>query len=379
MIKYRKFNIDFMKRKNIFFGLSILLILIGLLFNIVFGTQMDIKFRGGAIVTYSYTGEGITPEGLEKVVHDTTGLESIVKLSTNIASVTGDSKSNIASIEFSGNNALDIEKQNTLNGEVSKAYPENNVVLASSSSVDPTNGQNFFFKCMCAIALASILMVIYIGIRFRKIGGMSAGVMAVVALLHDAAIIYFTFVVFKMPVDDSFVAVVLTVLGYSLNDTIIIYDRIRENRRLVGPKMSTAGLVNLSINQTLTRTINTTVTTALAITSVLVISIIFNMSSVVTFAFPMLIGVVVGCYSTICIAGPLWVMWKNHKEKQSIAAYKLSNKPKASNTNSLEETMEEPEEKKKKSSLGSEYTPKPVTEKKRGKGSGKPSKRERKK
>ena len=93
---------------------------------------------------------------------------------------------------------------------------------------------------------------------------------AVIALLHDVAIIYFTFVVFRMPVDDNFIAVVLTILGYSLNDTIIIYDRIRENRRILGPKAEIGELVNTSINQTLTRTINTSVATVMAVGVVVV-------------------------------------------------------------------------------------------------------------
>ncbi len=317
MFKYREFHIDFEKNKKYYFAFSLTLILIGLIFNVIFGTNLDIKFTGGSIIKYSYVGETVNSEQVQNIVKETTGMEAKVTLSSNIVSAGGDTSTNIASIEFSGNEAISIDKQNSLKDSLSKVYPDANFQLSESSSIDPTNGRTFFLKCLCAVAMASVLMLIYIGIRFRKIGGWSAGTMAVIGLLHDVLVIYFTFVIFKMPIDDNFIAVALTIIGYSLNDTIIIYDRIRENKRLLGEKTRIEKLVNLSINQTFTRTINTTVTTTLAISSVLAVAIIFNVSSVVTFAFPMLIGVVCGCYSTICISGPLWILWKNHVAKKN--------------------------------------------------------------
>lgn len=318
MIKYHKFNINFEKNKKYYFAFSLTLILIGLIFNIIFGTNMDIKFTGGSIIKYSYSDSNITADNIKQIVEDTTGMETKVTLSNSMVASSGDSSStNIASVEFAGNQAIDVNKQNDLKNAINQAYPNSNFQLSESSSIDPTNGKTFFLKCMCAVAMASILMLIYIGIRFTKIGGWSAGAMAVIGLLHDVLIIYFTFVVFRMPIDDNFIAVALTIIGYSLNDTIIIYDRIRENKRLLGEDTRIETLVNTSINQTFTRTINTTVTTALAISSVLVVALIFNVSSVVTFAFPMLIGIVCGCYSTICISGPLWIIWKNHVAKKN--------------------------------------------------------------
>ena len=140
------------------------------------------------------------------------------------------------------------------------------------------------------------------------------------ALLHDVVIVYFTFVIFQMPINDNFIAVVLTILGYSLNNTIIIYDRIRENRKALGPKAPTSQLVNLSINQTLTRSIFTSLCTFAAIACVCVVGFIYNLTSVTTFALPMMVGVLVGCYSSVCITGPLYVMWRNYKDKTSVKA-----------------------------------------------------------
>ena len=137
--------------------------------------------------------------------------------------------------------------------------------------------------------------------------------MAVVALLHDVLFVFTTFIIFRMPINDNFIAIVLTILGYSLNDTIVIYDRIRENKRLLGKKYTTGELVNLSINQSLTRTINTSVMTVLAMAVVLVVALMYNVESIVSFALPMIIGMIAGVYSSICIAGPLWVMWQERE------------------------------------------------------------------
>ncbi|HIY28342.1 MAG TPA: protein translocase subunit SecF, partial [Firmicutes bacterium] len=136
----------------------------------------------------------------------------------------------------------------------------------------------------------------------------------------DVLMVYFTFVIFGFPLDDNFIAVVLTILGYSLNNTIVVYDRVRENRRLLGPKASYEELVDTSINQTLTRSINTSLCTFLAIAVVFIVGLVFNLSSVTTFALPMMIGIVTGCYSSVCLAGPLYVMWQNHKQKKRAVA-----------------------------------------------------------
>ena len=186
--------------------------------------------------------------------------------------------------------------------------------------MDRTVGTTFFAKCLVAVAITFVLLVIYIAFRFRKIGGASAGIISIIALLHDVVLVYFTFVVFRMPINDNFIAVILTILGYSLNNTIIIYDRIRENRRVLGPKAKTSELVNLSINQTLTRSIYTSLCTFVAIACVYVVGVIYGLSSVTTFALPMMVGILVGCYSSVCITGPLYVMWRNYKDKKKARA-----------------------------------------------------------
>lgn len=310
----RTFHIQFYEKRKIFFTFSLVLIAIGVIFNVIFGAQLDIQFKGGAVIKYSYTGT-IDQGKIENIVQDTIHKEASVRIHEDT-----DKGTNDVSISFAGTDSISIDQQKAVATALDKAYPNAKFSVVSSNSVNPTMGKTFFLKCLVAIAIAAVLLVLYVGIRFKKIGGMSAGVMAIVALLHDVLMIYFTFVVFRIPINDNFIAVVLTILGYSLNDTIIIYDRVRENRRIMGPKTTYAELVNTSINQTLTRSINTSLCTFVAIAIVFIVGMIYGLDSVTTFALPMMIGVLFGCYSTIFIAGPLYVVWQEHKLKKKLQA-----------------------------------------------------------
>ncbi len=309
-----KFNggkkvIDFVGKKKIFFGLSIGIIVLGIIFNFIFGTRLDIQFSGGATLTFSYTGE-VDQNSLYDFIQEKTTDRITTSFSQDLMGNTG----NNVSVQFSGNDSIETDIQKNLESELQAQYPENDFVCLEANSVDASMGYMFLLKCLAAVALASILMVIYVTIRFRKIGGLSAGVMALVALFHDVAMIYFMYVIFQMPIDSNFIAVVLMIIGYSLNDTIVIYDRVREQRRLMGRFTDIGTIFNVSCTKTIKRTIMTSVTTFAAILIVYIVATVFNIASVKGFALPMMIGVISGCYSSICIAGPLWVMWQNHKE-----------------------------------------------------------------
>ncbi len=303
--------IDFVGKKKIFFGISIAVILIGIICNFVFGTRLDIQFSGGATIKFSYTGS-IDQEELYSFIQ----AKTTDKITTSFSKDLMGNSGNNVSVQFSGNDSIETEIQKSLENDLQEKYPDNNFVCLESNSVDPSMGFNFFLKCLTAVAIASVLMVLYVTFRFKKIGGLSAGVMALVALFHDVAMIYFMYVIFQMPIDSSFIAVVLMILGYSLNDTIVIYDRVREERKLVGSKADVGDVFNLSCTKTIKRTIMTSITTLSAIVVVYVVAFVFNISSVQGFALPMMIGIVSGCYSSICIAGPLWVMWQRHKKSQ---------------------------------------------------------------
>ncbi len=319
------FHIDFVKKSKIFFCISLGIMLVCLIFNIVLlHTQIDIQFTGGTIIKYNYGGD-ISASDIEKNIKST--LDSIDSLSSdsvkfsyseNLAAGASSSESHIVSLQFTNNKAVAVEDKTKITSALQEAFPDNKFAEESSTAVDASKGANFFFKCLAAVIMAAVLMIVYVALRFRKIGGLSAGVMAVVALVHDLIIVYFTFVIFQMPLNDNFIAVVLMIFGYSLNDTIVIYDRIRENRRKTGPKTTNADIVNTSLNQCMTRTICTSITTIAAITSVLVVSLLYGIDSIISFALPMMIGLISGSYSSLCIAPLLWVMWKNYKDKKRL-------------------------------------------------------------
>ena len=314
----KKFNIKFYENRKIYFGITIALFAIGIIFNIIFGTTLDIQFKGGAMLDYTYTGE-ISTSDVESIVEDVTGQNVDIRVYSSMVDTNG-ANTNGMSITFAGTDSITVDQQDAISSAILEKYPDSALTVEETSSVDRTVGTSFFAKCLIAVAITFVLLVIYIAFRFRKIGGASVGIISIIALLHDVLLVYFTFVIFRMPINDNFIAVILTILGYSLNNTIIIYDRIRENRRALGPKAQTSELVNLSINQTLTRSIYTSLCTFVAIGCVYVVGMAYGLTSVTTFALPMMVGILVGCYSSVCITGPLYVMWRNYKDKISVKA-----------------------------------------------------------
>ena len=289
--------IDFVGHKKIFFGISLAIIIIGIICNFIFGTQLDIQFSGGATLKFSYSGE-INQSELTDFIQVETTEDRIT--TTYAQDLMGDSGTTVT-VQFSGNDSIKTDIQKNLESDLQKKYPDNNFKCLESNSVDASMGFSFLLKCLTAVAIAAVLMVLYVTIRFKKIGGLYV------------AMIYFMYVIFQMPIDASFIAVVLMILGYSLNDTIVIYDRVREEKKLVGSKTDVGKIFNLSCTKCIKRTIMTSVTTLSAILVVYVVACAFNITSVQGFALPMIIGIISGCYSSICIAGPLWVMWQRHK------------------------------------------------------------------
>lgn len=305
----RKFNIDFNKAFK-FVIIAYAIIFIAGTVASLFGINLDINFSGGAKVAYSYTGD-ISVEKIEKVAKKAIDAKFTVSKSTALA---GDTET--FEIALSGKNALSADKQEALTAALEKEFKDNKINLYNSNSVSPTIAGTFFAKSLVAVAITALLVIAYVGIRFRKIGGVSAALTALVALVFDVLVTFFTCVIFRLQIDTNYIAVVLTILGYSLNDTIVIYDRVRENKKL-NPSMEIGDLVNISINQTMIRNIVTTVTTVLAVLTIVVVSEIYGLTTLRTFAIPMAFGLVSGAVTSLFVAGPLWVIWKNRKAKKA--------------------------------------------------------------
>ena len=304
-------SFQFYENKKVYYAISVAVILVGIIASIIVVPKLDIQFAGGAMIRYSVEGGEITADEVQKTLKDELGKDCSVAVNEGI-----NSGSKSVTVSFAGNQSMTPEEQKEVASTLTSAYDELTFNLLESNSVDATMGARFFQKCLVCFAITAIFLLVYIALRFGKIGGFSAGLTAIVALLHDVLISLCVFVVFGMPINDIFIAVVLTILGYSLNSTIVIYDRVRENKRKMGPRVNFTDVMNLSLNQTLGRTLLTSLTTFLALLVVLIVAAAFGISTVVSFALPMMAGVVAGCFSSQCIAPNLFAMWQIRKREK---------------------------------------------------------------
>jgi len=301
--------VDLIGKRYYLFGLSALIIIAGIVGYIVHGGfNLDIQFEGGAIVsiqmddnkTDATKAQEIVSKAINKKVtaqKSEVGKEGINMLVLNVA----EKKQTLTEAEIS--KIIDV---------VGKNFKAKKDAQPEIRNVSPFIGDELKKNAMVAVVIVSILIILYIWFRFRSMSGPSAGVMGIVGLLHDAAIMLSVYSIFDIPMNESFIAAILTILGYSMNDTIIIYDRIRENTGLLR-KVPIAELVNKSILQTLNRSINTVVTVLISCITVWGFAVYYNIESVQEFTFPLIVGIASGCYSSIFIASPLWVMWKQRK------------------------------------------------------------------
>ena len=300
--------IGFYKNRWVYFTISLSIMLIGIIGIIVNGVQLDIQFKGGALLKYNYVGE-INVDSVADVASNLLKRPVTTQLTKELA--TNDKR---LVINISGDYGLEAKDQSTFDDALKEKFPDAKLSLTESSMVEPFFGKKFLHKGITAIALSALLVMLYVWVRFKRIGGLSAGVMALVALSHDVLIVFFTCVLFKIPIGDSFVAVALIIIGYSVNDTIVIYDRIRENSKS-HPDVAVETITDLSITQSITRSVNTNIAVLISVSMIYILAVMNSIDSIQSFALPMAIGSISGCYSTICIAGPLWVMWKKHKVK----------------------------------------------------------------
>ncbi len=290
-------------------------IVIGLVVTLIFGVKMDINFSGGTRLSYTYEGK-IDVAAVDKAIGSVVDRDFSVSENTAIA---GDTKT--ITVSFAGNKSLSTDSQTKIIDKLQADFKDNKIEAGEINSVAPSVAGAFLQKSLVAVALTAVLVIIYVGIRFRKIGGVSAGITAFAALILDIFASFFACVIFRLPLDSNYIAVVLTILGYSLNDTIVIYDRVRENRKY-HPEWTTQSLVNESITSVITRNIVTTVTTISAVVTIIVVAEIFGLASLRTFAIPMAFGLVSGCFSSLFISGPLWVYWKDRSDKKAVAKVK---------------------------------------------------------
>ena len=306
----REFKIDFNKLlPKILIGYAVLFV-IGIVMALIFGVKLDINFSGGTKIAYSYTGE-IKEADVKAVIDEKLDKSYTFTQSTSLA---GDTKT--FEIALSGKNAISAETQEALTKALSDSFKDNKIEIYNSNSVSPTIAGSFFAKSLVAVLITAILVVIYVGWRFRKIGGVTAAITALCALVFDVLVSFFICVIFGLQIDSNYIAVVLTIFGYSLNDTIVIYDRIRENEKF-NPDMELGALVNMSVNKVMIRNIITTITTILAVATIILVAEVYGLTSLRTFAIPMAFGLLSGAISSLFVSAPLWVVWQKARAKKA--------------------------------------------------------------
>ncbi len=304
---------DVVGKRKIFYIVSLTVIILSFVFTAIFGMNVAIEFKGGTIISYSYDGS-IDENAVASAAQTVTGQQCNATLGESLA----DGETTVA-LSFPSSEGLTADVQSDLTEALQEQFPGSNLELYSSQDVDPSTGSGFFGKCIVAVIFSAIVMIIYIGFRFRRIGGWVAGCCAVVALVHDMCFVYACCLICRFDVDSNFMAVLLTILGYSINATIIIYDRIRENRRLYGEEKTLAELVNMSVTQSFGRSVHTTATTVIAMATICIVSLIAGVESILSFAFPLVIGLLAGVYSSNCIAPTLWTVWQGAIDKRHAA------------------------------------------------------------
>lgn len=300
-------RIGFYKKRFVFAAISGAIFLTGFIACGINGVHLDTQFTGGAVLSYQVEGS-VDIEAAQNAVEKVT--DRVITIQETESNV---DNSRSMKVTLAGNGGISPEQQQEITKVLKETCKDANVELSQTFAVQPYIGEKALKNAGIAIVLSFLFIMVYVWIRFSSLSGLPAGITALIALVHDVVVVFFVFVIFRIPLNDAFVAVILTIIGYSINDTIVVYDRIRENRKSSGT-MDIIELNDISISQVMARSINSSITTGICTLTILVASAIFQIDSIFKFSLPMFFGLITGCYSSICIASLLWAIWEGHKE-----------------------------------------------------------------
>lgn len=290
---------EVMKKFKIFLSISMAIVLVGAICLIVnHGFVTDIDFSGGAMLQIDMEQKEYTEGDISAIVKEKAGVEPY-----SVQKVEGGSQVLIKT------ESIDGEKRTAIFEGIKEKYGLSAEAPLSSDNVSPAVSNDIVYNAVLAVIIACILILIYITIRFE----FASGVAAVLALLHDTLIMLAFYAIFRFPVNSSFIAAILTIIGYSINNTIILFDRIRENRRFA-KKESFADTCEKSIWQTMRRTMNTTGTTLVS----LIVLYILGADSIKEFALPLIIGMIGGTYSSALLSAPIWNLIHGGDKKKKV-------------------------------------------------------------
>lgn len=320
-MKKEKASVDFLKKKTLCFGISLVMIAAGFVFM---GVN---KGSVGTVLNYSLDFMGGTSTNV--TFNEDMSLEEISsRVVPVVEQITGDAGTQTQKV--AGTNeviiktrTLTVEERQAMNEALAEQFgvEEESITAESISAAVSTEMKK---DAIVAVIIATICMLLYIWFRFSDVKFAAS---AVLALLHDVLVVLTFYAVFRWSVGSTFIACMLTIVGYSINATIVIFDRIRENIKETGNRAELRDVVNSSITQTLTRSINTSLTTFIMI----FVLFILGVSSIREFALPLMVGIICGTYSSVCVTGALWyvmTLYKKNKDKQEKEAQKAATKEK---------------------------------------------------
>lgn len=278
------------EKTKLWFSASLIVILIGMGFIATKGLNFGIDFKGGTQLVIEMGKDFQKPE-VDEIIkkYDTSALTNKIENTK---------------IEIKSNSLTDENSKKMLE-ELKQKYNLNEKSIESQDYIGSSIGKESTNKAYIALLVAVAFMLIYVGMRFE----FRFGAAAILALVHDVLITLSVYAIFQIPVNSPFIAAILTIIGYSINDTIVIFDRIRENQKNMRRK-SIEEVANISITQTMRRSINTSLTTLITIVCVYIF-----VPTVRDFSFPLIIGIATGTYSSIFIASPIWVLLKKKNKK----------------------------------------------------------------
>ena len=286
-------NFHFIKNKKFTLCVIAVVALIGIVSFFARGFTIDIDFSGGTEMQIDL-GVEVTSEvcdNINSIIADKLG-------SDYVSSTTKSTANSTAAIIRTGTAALSTEQQTTLQDALIEAYPATDVDTIELTTIQPTIGDSLTKKAILAVTIAVLLMLGYIWFRFE----LASGIAAVICLAHDLFVMLAIYSLFQIPINSNIIAAFLTILGYSINATIIVFDRVRENKKLDGGKSEFGEVVNGAVHDTLARSINTTITTLLTIGMIYILGV----DTIKDFALPLIIGIVAGLFSSVFVSGMLW-------------------------------------------------------------------------
>lgn len=291
--------IPFVERRSLWFAIPLVIIALGLGAFFIRGFVLGIDFTGGTILERGLP-KAVTAQEIREVLAGTE-----MDLSSAVVQPLGDGREVLIRAH-----ALSSEEIKLLDDALRQAYGE--VQVRRTELVGPTIGEELVGQSLIAVLLGCLGVLAYVSVRFQP----SQGVAAIIALIHDVLVTVSVFLLLGKEVNGSFIAALLTIIGYSINNTIVVFDRVRENLKFSPDRRDLVRLVNESIYQTLGRTINTSITTLIAVLALF----LFGGTTIKDFTLALLVGLVAGTYSSVFIAGPLWTAWRLQKDKDLAAA-----------------------------------------------------------